>query len=51
MGSLTPASYDLRINKDGTYSLVIRGVIRLDGLTFEEAIEKIREAEQQKEDF
>lgn len=38
---MNPATYELRINADGTYCLIIQGAIKFDGLTFTEAISKI----------
>lgn len=45
---MTPAAYELRINADGTYCLIIHGAIKFDRLTFQEAIERITETEEGK---
>ena len=46
---MTPAAYELRVNGDGTYCLIIQGAIKFDGLTFEESIEMIRLADKKPE--
>jgi hypothetical protein len=46
---IIPAAYELHVNEDGTYSLVIQGAIKYDGLTFEESIEMIRLADKKPE--
>jgi len=38
---IIPAAYELHVNEDGTYSLVIQGAIKFDGLAFAEAVARI----------
>ena len=42
---MIPAKYEIRVKTDGSYCLIIHGAIKYDGLTFNEAISKISEAE------